>query len=523
MIEIQPVAVLTRYSHHFTVSNIRKDAVRVATEGVYNQFAHWQFGRRDDGSFGRMIGKHFAVKMIGRHGDACYRFHINAWHTFCMALDGVGYGKDQFNIYEMPLYEPQPANLTFGFAHALREDQLAAHEYLMSAAPASKLVTAQTGTGKSVTATHALCAKAKRVLVIIRPMYIKKWIADLQNLCGIPKERIVVVSGDKYPGITVKPLQELLKCVTEDLPYDAIIISNKTIRRWLTKYIERGDKLLNEGYAITPVELCERLGTNGYLVDERHQDFHLQFLMDLFTHAPETIGLTATLISDDPFITKMQSILHPPHTRAKKAAYNVYARVSSFHYWFKNPDRIRLVQFGSTSYSHTAFEDSIARNPQVLKNYFDMVRLAVERYWNNNGKRVGDRCLIFFATIVMCSKFVAYLRAFYPHVNISRYCEGDPYENLIESDIAVSTVISAGTAHDIAQLTAVIMTNVMKSSSSNWQVLGRLRDLKDGRNPYFVYFVGEDFGKHIDYHMAKQELFLTEKLPLFSYGYNPRL
>lgn len=513
---ISKCATLSKFSHHFTVSNIRKDAVRVATEGVYNQFAHWQFGRRDDGSFGRMIGKHFAVKMIGRHGDACYRFHINAWHTFCMALDGVGYGKDQFNIYEMPLYEPQPAELTFGSPHVAREDQEVTHEYLMGTLPVSKLVTMQTGRGKGFCFGRAASEKKKRLMLVIRPMYIKKWIDELQLLCSIPKSRIKVVNGSKE-------LRAIIKCVTEDLPYDAIIISNKTIQRWLTEYIDRGDKLLNEGYAITPVELCERLGTNGYLVDERHQDFHLQFLMDLFTHAPETIGLTATLISDDPFITKMQAVLHPPHTRAKKAAYNVYARVSSFHYWFKNPDRIRLMQFGSTNYSHTAFEDSIMRDPQVCRNYFDMWRVAIERYWNNSYKKTGDRCLVFFATIEMSERFVKYLRGFYPHVNINKFTQGDPYENLINSDIAVSTVISAGTAHDIAQLTAVIMTLVLKSSSSNWQVLGRLRDLRDGRNPWLCYAVCEDFGKHVSYHLDKQALFLSERIPLFSAGYDPRL
>lgn len=516
MNEISKIAVLSKYSHHFTVNNISKYSLQTAIEGVYNQFAHWQFGKRADGTFGRMIGKHFAVRMVDNRNNVTYRFHINALAQFHMAVSAVGYTADCFDVIEMPMYVPEDAELAFGSPHTPRPDQEVTHEYLMGGAPISKLVTAQTGTGKTMVATRAMCAKGKRILLIIRPMYIKKWIEDLQKLCSIHKSRIKVIAGGKE-------LRDIISCITEDLPYDAIIISNKTLQRWLTEYIERGDKLLNEGYAISPVELCERLGTNGFLVDERHQDFHLNFLLDLFTHAPETIGLTATLISDDAFITKMQNVLHPVNTRAKKAAYNVYTRVSSFHYWFKNPQHIRLTQFGSTNYSHTAFEDSVMRNSDVLRNYFDMVRLAVERYWNNQWKKPGDRCLVFFATTDMCTRFVKYLQGYYPHAAINRFVMGDPYTNLIESDIAVSTVISAGTAHDIAQLTAVIMTLVLKSSSSNLQTLGRLRDLKDGRSPFFCYFVGEDFAKHIDYHCAKQEMFLSLKIPLFSFGYNPRV
>lgn len=864
MIEIQPVAVLTRYSHYFTVRKISKHAVRAAVEGVFGQFAHWGFGRRADGSFGRMILKHFALRMKEIDGTVYYRFHINSWHTFCMALDAVGFTKEHFTIVDAPLYTPQDATLAFGSPHTPRDDQEVTHEYLLADAPVSKLVIAQTGKGKalsmnafikipggwkrngdmkvgdivtakdgsptevtgvypqgkvrlyrvtfadgrevdccaehlwrvyyvntviarrwriantlevlrlismpnprvyidlidpedgadseftldpyvlgvylgdgcsannttitnpdqfiadevsrllpssiklrrhnaenrcptygivnkikgmhgdfkeilkemgldgklsyekfvpkeymhgsrqqrlallqglldtdgtvdSVTGTvsytttsldlsydieylarslgaivtttmrytfypyagekrqgrltytafirhktpselfrlprkkektndnnqyakdlklrvtgveyigmgdaqcisiahpdklyvtndfivthntfvaaRALCAKGKRILVVIRPKYIEKWEEDLHQLCGIAQDRIKTITGSKE-------LRALLTYEPENLPYDAVIISNRTLQRWLSKYIDRGEKLLDDGYAITPDKFCERIGSNGYLVDERHQDFHLQFLMDMFTHAPETIGLTATLISDDPFIAKMQMVLHPFHTRAKKAVYHVYTRVSSFHYWFKQPSRIRLTQYGSTNYSHTAFEDSVMRDKEVCLNYFAMIRVAVERYWNNRYKKEGDRCLVFFATVEMCEKFVKYIKAFYPNHVVNKFTEGDPYENLITSDLAVSTVISAGTAHDIAQLTAVIMSLVLRSSSSNWQVLGRLRDLKDGRNPYFVYLVGEDFGKHIDVHLQKQELFLSEKLPLFSYAYGPRL
>ena len=65
---------------------------------------------------------------------------------------------------------------------------------------------------------------------------------------------------------------------------------------------------------------------------------------------------------------------------------------------------------------------------------------------------------------------------------------------------------SAGTAVDIDKLSTVIMTTAMNSSQGNIQGMGRLRELKDGSTPRFLYFVCTDIDTHIRYHVRKREI-----------------
>lgn len=506
-------AVLTKYSHHFTVTQITTYQVRHVVEQFYASFAQWSLGKRPDGTSGRFISRYFAFRT---KDQTQYRFHINAWNQFCADLQAKGIARDHVVIEIAPIFEAMPAKLVFNTPHTPNENQNRIHEYLMAASPVSKLVTEQTGKGKTLMSGRRMCAKGERILVVIRPMYTKKWIKDIMELCSVPRKRIVVINGGKA-------LRNLLQFEPEELPYDAIIISNKTLKGWFTEYEQYGDAILSQGYDVTPVEMCARLGCGEYYVDERHQDFHLNFLLDLFTHNNGTISTTATYMSDDKFISRMQGILHPRSTRAVESEYNVYARITSFHYWFNEPGRIKLTQYGNNSYSHSAFEDSILRNPKTTYNYFCMIRDIVKMYWEAANQKPGDRCLVFFFTKEMCRKFVDFIRPTYPGKIINHYVEGDPYANLIESDLTASTVLSAGTAHDVQQLTVAIMTIALKQSSTNMQVLGRLRDLRDGRNPWFVYLVCEDFAKHQEYHLAKQQLFMQKKLPLFSRAYGDKV
>jgi ERCC4-related helicase len=99
-----------------------------------------------------------------------------------------------------------------------------------------------------------------------------------------------------------------------------------------------------------------------------------------------------------------------------------------------------------------------------------------------------------------------YLKKKYPQLDVRRYCEDDPYEDVIEPDIRVTTILSAGTALDIPQLITVIMTNSVNSPVANLQTLGRLRELKD-REVCFYYLFCEEIKKHVEYHHARKDLF----------------
>jgi superfamily II DNA or RNA helicase len=218
-----------------------------------------------------------------------------------------------------------------------------------------------------------------------------------------------------------------------------------------------------------------------------------------------SISLSATLISDDPFINKMHQMMYPINERYNAGELIRYIDAFAISYNLSYPEGIRTEEFGSTTYSHLAFEKSIMRNKSFMQNYIDLIDYVIDTSYMQV-KREKKKLLVFSATIEMCTELTKYFKNKYSQFDVRRYCEDDPYENLIDSDIRFSTILSAGTAHDIPDLTTTIMTTAISSIQSNVQALGRLRAMKDGHPVQFYYFVCSDIPKHIEYHQQKEVL-----------------
>jgi hypothetical protein len=71
----------------------------------------------------------------------------------------------------------------------------------------------------------------------------------------------------------------------------------------------------------------------------------------------------------------------------------------------------------------------------------------------------------------------------------------------------VTTIISAGTAVDKANLRTVIQTVSVSSTVANIQNLGRLRKLDDGKDVRFAYLYAENIRKQVQYHHRREDLF----------------
>jgi superfamily II DNA or RNA helicase len=132
-----------------------------------------------------------------------------------------------------------------------------------------------------------------------------------------------------------------------------------------------------------------------------------------------------------------------------------------------------------------------------------MIDRILRGIWLKDYKE-GDKAIIFCASIDFATYLTNFLKTRYQNFDVRRYVEEDPFENLMEADVRVTTLISAGTAVDIAQLTTTVMTTSISSSQANEQGIGRLRPLKDGRTPEFAYLVCEDIEKQIEYHEKKR-------------------
>jgi len=150
------------------------------------------------------------------------------------------------------------------------------------------------------------------------------------------------------------------------------------------------------------------------------------------------------------------------------------------------------------------------RHKGLLKNYLKIIDHAIYNRFVSV-REDGQKALVFFARVDLCTLMTERLRKLYPELNIVRYVgsEGDSYEDILEADITVSTIGSAGTAIDIKNLRSTFMSTAIDSRQSNEQVLGRTRPLKDWPDitPEFIYFGCLEIDNHMKYHRNKREFF----------------
>lgn len=500
------LATITVASHHFVINRVsaRMRAAVNEFSRTLIQYALQKVGRGR--SFKNMPFKVFAASTASKNE---FRYHLNHLEAFKKVLYRHHIDDHLIEWKAVDPYEAAAINLVIQPHLSPRPHQVPAIAYGVSnEAPLAKMIVMQMGKGKTYTAMEIGSEFGERICVMLRPKYIDQWLRDFKQNCVINPKRICVVQG----GQALKDL--LIMAENGALPYDVIIVSSDTFRGYIDKYEEYETLLEQEGYCVPPHQFFEHIKVGLRLIDEGHENFHFNFKIDLYTNVHKSVTLSATMFNDNDFINSMMKVAYPQHLRYDTGEFDKYVTAYSLHYSLRKPRDIKTQ--GGQGYSHHEFEKSLMKSPNSLDAYFKMVQDSM-RYTYDLDYRPGDKCLIYFASIELCGLFAERLQEAYPHLRVARFVGEDAYESLMESDISVSTIGSAGTGKDIPGLTTVILTVNVNSSPSNLQGFGRLRDLnvKDpslNRKMYFVYLVGDDFEKHLEYHERKRELLRTRAL-----------
>lgn len=480
-------------SHFFKCIKVTPRA-RPAIESFARQFVQYGFVRMGS-KYTRAALKVFAMASADRSE---FRFHINCLTKFEQHLEANYIRGDMVEWVQLPI--PMPVKVEFKMQPqwVMRDYQTPVVDYIVSnTPPLFKFVDLQTGRGKSACAMKAMTELSIRTLIVVKPMYIEKWVDDMHRTMVMEHEDILVVRGsDQLMAL-------LLLAESGDLAAKVIIISNKTMQNWIKLYKKLMYETLGMGYVCVPEDVCKTLGVGLVLIDEVHQDFFFNFEFSLLTNVYKSLSLSATLVSDDDFMNKMYEIKYPSATRYKGPAYEKYIAATAVIYKLKYPNKMRCKDNVSKNYSHHLFEQSVLRSNELASNYLELIKQVVDGSYLKDYKE-GQRCLIFCISIELCTVLTDYLKKCYPKLLVQRYVEEDPWSNLMESDICVSTMQSAGTAVDVDKLSTVIMSTAMSSSQGNIQGFGRLRKMKDGTTPSFLYFVCEDIDSHVKYHEKKR-------------------
>lgn len=492
------------YSHNVKLSEFQPRVKRLLLE-FSKTVAQFELVKVGPKRFNRVMTRIYAAATQDRreghheaHPYTEFRFHINQFADLMKFLEFEGISKDNMEIV---VHELAPAaQYVFPLADTRepRDYQPAIIDYLSSDRKI-KVLTLQTGKGKTYCTNHAFRRMGKRVLLVVKGMFVQRWIDDLEATFGKVPGLIMVVRGSS----DLKMLIELAK--QGQLTAGVIIITNTTLRNYIHDYeTTNGFKNLDVGYGCLPDQLCQVLGIGVRAIDEAHMDFHLNFKLDLYTHVATTISLSATLKADDSFVNRMYELAYPKDIRMQGAEYDKYIAVKALTYRFKEPRKLRYKQRGRTSYSHVALEECIMKYPDLERRYYEMISDIVQTSYVRV-REEGQKMLIFCATVEMCTRLAKYLRDINPGLSINRYTAEEKYEVLATSDISVSTLKSAGTAVDIPGLRIALCTVAIGSRQSNEQAVGRLRKNPDF-TPEFFYLVCEDIDKHLTYHHHKLEV-----------------
>ena len=444
-------------------------------------------------------GKLFASKITDNIDSITqYRFHINLLDSFIKALNNSYY--NNYEIEDIPLYEPRTIDLNVREGWTPRDYQEPIIEYLTANTDYhSKLVGLRTGQGKTYISLEAIARLSKVSIILIKSVYVEKWAKDITEILDINDEDYLIINS----AVGLRKLIDYA-ILNEDLGGTKIVILTINVfNNYINDYEENNGNIEQLGYNCIPQDFFKLLKAGVIIIDEAHQQFHMLYKIKLHLHIPLTISLTATLFSNDKTIEKMYKIVYPPEHRYRLKESENYINAFSMKYHFNNPRYIRYTPYGTNIYNHHVFEQSVLKHQPTLNNYLNLIDYVAKfGYFRDYVK--GDKLAIFASSIDMCTKITEYFKSNYKEYDVRRYCEKDPYENIIDADIRVTTIGSGGTAVDIPDLRCVIQTINVDSIQSNIQTLGRLRKLPN-RDVKFYYIWCGQIAKHNQYHLKRLE------------------
>lgn len=501
----RPLFLLTIYTHFVkitqTTPRIREIIKRFARR--YDQ-CRWEKEKT------RWVKKHLKTFAYENPDNGEYRFHIHQLKELRAFLKNEHIDDSLYHTVVVPVPIPQTIDIDMHPTRVFRDYQIPIVDYsvdgwkecleskeLVDPSIRSKFIGLQTGKGKSAIACGTIANLKVRTVVLVKPAYMEKWVNDLKVNLNIDTKDIVSVSG----------LKEFAKLISlaksNELTYKVIIMSSRSYQLFYKAYQKEPHGPITKMYGCAPDELYPVLKVGLVVLDEIHQEVHANFMGLLYTHVPRILATTATLNSYDSFMNSVYTMMFPMESRYKELEPDRYIKCYAVSYQFKKPEKIRTTEWGSTFYSHSVFEKCIIRHQPTFENYKKFIHYIVQvgyvdRYLS------GDKLAIYATSISMCQYLTYYFSKCYPHLTVKRYCEDDDYVNVIEADIRVTTLGSAGAAIDIPGLRVVLNTVNIDSLQSNLQVLGRLRKLLD-RDVRYYYIWASNILKHTEYHQRRKK------------------
>ena len=434
-----------------------------------------------------------------------YRIHFNLYQDF---INFVG-NKITYEIIDDVPTQGEIISLPIFDKWVLRENQVPFFEYSKHTPKLweqpNRILTCQPGAGKSFILMKTMSDYKRRAIIVMRPTYMFNFESEMWDTYDISAERVLTVAGSHE-------LVSFLNSIKDNtFDKDIVMISNRTLYRYFKSFISLSKE---EFYSKYPLDIDElfKYGRFGLrAIDEVHQDFHLNFTLDLFTNVTKSLSLSATLVpGKNRFLSYIQNVAYPDTDRFVQENINVYVDAYAMIYNLESPTKANYTN--GAFYSHNTYEKYLLSRKKLLSNYVDYIKMSIDFLYMN--KRVPGKKFLVFVSSGNMGKFLQIkLQSIYPDLIVGRYIRKykDPKHVLLDSDIIVSTLQSCGTAVTVPNLSGVFLSVAIDSESSNKQAFGRIRELADSDKHVFGYAVCNDIRSHRSYHSSKKE-YLTSRV-----------
>tara|TARA_Y100001956_G_scaffold82973_1_gene107759 strand:- start:149899 stop:151371 length:1473 start_codon:yes stop_codon:yes gene_type:complete len=446
-----------------------------------------------------------------------YHIHINHYKEFMDCLKRHELNLKKIKIVNKRVHTGDKIDHVFNPSFTPRVDEKINQESVISTMLDEgpiKVGSLSMGGGKTFCSCYSAYLYGEKLGIQVLKRYLDKWVSDVHELYQVEEEDLMIIDSGQA-------LNKALKMADEgELPkFKVCIFTTSVLYNYIKDYGETNFKGKPK-WKVPPYKIYEALGIGFRIVDEVHQHFHQNFIVEVNTSVKKSVLLSATLISSDKFRNDLYNTLYPEKDRSTGGFMPKYTHVKSLQYPMDKATKVNYVS-ANGGYSHIMFEKSLQRNKAVFARYLDMLSFSVAKDFVAKDKE-DSKCLVFCSLVEVCDKLVEHLKDLYPDLKIARYTSDDPYEVVIESDIIVSTLGSAGTALDIPNLLTCIMSVGLSAPQANLQAFGRLRDLnkKFGTEVTFVYFSCYHIDKHMEYERQKRVL-LNPKTKSFEKEFYP--
>ena len=495
------------YSHGFRVDILRPETDALVHKFLHEGYVISQYARQTSGGVKKLSEQIFGIRS---YDGSFYHFHIEQLQPILKFLALYHIDESRYSVIEYQTTQPFYCNIEPTKSKSTRPEQLNAIRFVIDSkaeADHSRLLMMPTGTGKTYTALMCACELGVRTGIFVLSGFMENWKRDIKgNLEGVTDDNILIIQeGSKLRAAIKRAKEDDLK----DIKF--ILISLETMAVFYKDYEKQNGDLENTGYDITPVEFHSLLGIGFSIYDEVHKALNLVYKSISYSHTSLILGLSATMESLNRKVEEIQHLMFPNTIRFDDIKMKKYIELLAIRYEFMNynPKRIRTTLYGSNMYNDIAYEQSICNNPSLLRSYLEMQFYIMRHLFKGNCDfyKPGDKAIVFASSIKMCTLLAEYLQTKYPDLDVRRYADGDPFENLMESDIRVTTIKSGSTGHDIPGLTYCQMTSNIQSIVANKQARGRLREIV-GRNLRMCYTYCGQIDRHIEYHRSRLRMFV---------------